>query len=46
VTFATALLMAHGHDPEDVADYAWHDIEAFIIALPYFNQPRFGGSRF
>ncbi|QLK25409.1 hypothetical protein HYG81_15145 [Natrinema zhouii] len=43
MTFATALLMAHGHDPEAVADYAWRDIEAFMITLPYFSQPQFGG---
>lgn len=46
MTFATALLMAHGHSPEDVGDYALRDLEAFLIALPYFNQPRFGGRRF
>ena len=41
-----AILMAHGHNPEDVADYAWADVQAFMTVLPYLNHPRFGGGRF
>ena len=46
MTFATAMLMGRGHSPDDIADYAWRDLEAFMIVLPYTNHPQFGGTPF
>ncbi len=31
--------MAHGHDPRDIDDYAWRDVEAFLIMFPYITHP-------
>lgn len=45
MTFATALLMFHGHDPEDVADYSMRDLEAFMIVRPYL-QSQYGSGGF
>jgi len=38
--------MDRGHSPEDVADMAWRDLEAYMTVLPYLNQPQFGGGVF
>lgn len=34
--------MYHGHEPQAIEDYAWRDVEAFLIMLPHLNR-RFGG---
>lgn len=39
--FATAVLMHAGHSPDAIADMAWRDVEAYLIAFPYLQ--RFGG---
>ena len=38
--------MIHGHDPREVREYRWRDLELLMILAPVFNPPLSGGEPF
>lgn len=37
--YALAVAMFHGHDPSDVREWRWRDLELLMILSPILNNP-------
>jgi hypothetical protein len=36
--WAVACLMSYGHDPREIREYAWRDIELLLTVAPLLDQ--------